>query len=65
LNKFRAGDIRHCYADIRKIKEKLGFEPKISFAQGMQELIEWSESQPAEDLTGKAQEELKTRGLAE
>jgi dTDP-L-rhamnose 4-epimerase len=65
LNKFRAGDIRHCYADIRKIKEKLGFEPKVPFAKGMQELIEWSESQPAEDLTGKAQEELKTRGLAE
>jgi dTDP-L-rhamnose 4-epimerase len=65
LNKFRAGDIRHCYADIRKITEKLGFKPQVPFAKGMQELIEWSESQQAEDLTGKAQEELKIRGLAE
>jgi len=65
LNKFRAGDIRYCYADISKIKEKLGFEPKVLFSEGMQGLIEWSDSQRADDLTDRAQEELKLRGLAE
>lgn len=65
LNKFRAGDIRHCYADISRIREKLGFEPKVSFTQGMQKLIEWSENKQAEDFTDKAQEELKLRGLIE
>ncbi|MDD2679587.1 MAG: GDP-mannose 4,6-dehydratase [Candidatus Omnitrophica bacterium] len=65
LNKFRAGDIRHCYADINKIRSKLGFTPKKSFTQGMQELIEWSESQEAVDLTQKAQGELKKRGLTQ
>jgi dTDP-L-rhamnose 4-epimerase len=65
LNKFRAGDIRHCYADITKISTKLGFKPKVDFKQGMEKLIKWSESQQACDLTEKAQEELKARGLAE
>ena len=65
LNKFRAGDIRHCYADITKISAKLGFKPKVSFEQGMKMLIEWSDSQSAKDLTAQAQMELKKRGLAQ
>ena len=65
LNKFRAGDIRHCYGDISKINSKLGFVPKVSFTKGMQGLIEWSEAQEAVDLTQQAQEELKRRGLAQ
>jgi len=65
LNKFRAGDIRHCYADISKIKKILGFKPKVSFEEGMERLARWSESQEACDLSKKAQVELKKRGLAE
>jgi dTDP-L-rhamnose 4-epimerase len=65
LYKFRAGDIRHCYADTTKIKSKLGFMPKVSFEKGMRELIDWSETQEALDLTQKAQNELKKRGLAQ
>ncbi len=65
LNKFRAGDIRHCYADIKKISSSLGFAPKVSFEQGMQELIRWSEGQESVDLTFRAQAELKKRGLAQ
>lgn len=65
LEKFRAGDIRHCYADISKIKDKLGFSPKVSFKEGMKDLIEWSETQAAKDLTAKAQSELKKRRLAQ
>lgn len=64
LHKFRAGDIRHCYADISKIRSKLGFAPKVDFEEGMRELIEWSVAQKAIDLTQKAQDELKKRGLA-
>jgi len=65
LEKFRAGDIRHCYADISRIKDKLGFTPKVSFEEGMRDLIEWSDSQKAKDSTAKAQAELKKRGLAQ
>ena len=65
LKKFRAGDIRHCYADISKIRSKLGFSPKVSFSEGMNKLREWSDTQEAVDNMQKAQQELKARGLAQ
>ncbi len=64
INKeFRKGDIRHCYADISKIKSKLGYEPKIKFEEGMRELVEWSEKQEAKDLVANAYNELKEKKL--
>jgi len=63
INKFREGDIRHCYSDISKIKEKLGFEPKISFEQGFSDLIEWVSKQTAVDMVEKATSELRQKGL--
>ena len=41
INKYRVGDIRHCFADITKIGRVFGFEPRRSFEAGMSELIEW------------------------
>ena len=61
--KYRAGDIRHCYADISKIKSKLKFEPGVSFEAGMKELIEWSETARFDDKTQQAQDELRQRKL--
>lgn len=63
IHKFRAGDIRHCYADIEKIRKNLGFKPKVSFERGVKKLMEWSENQKAIDLTVRAQWELEKRGL--
>jgi len=63
IAKYRAGDIRHCYADISRARSKLKFEPGISFEEGMQELIEWGESAWAEDKTQQAQDELLRRKL--
>lgn len=60
---FRKGDVRHCYADITRIQSLLGFEPRISFEQGMQELIEWSRSVQAQDKTDDALAELRAKGL--
>lgn len=37
------GDIRHNFADISNIR-KIGFEPKISFEEGIQKFIDWVES---------------------
>jgi predicted nucleic acid-binding protein len=48
-NKFRAGDIRHCFADISKIKAKLGYIPnvlvlnEVAFKILMAELSNYSE----------------------
>ncbi|MHA1987715.1 MAG: GDP-mannose 4,6-dehydratase [Promethearchaeota archaeon] len=62
---YRVGDIRHCVADISKIKEKLGYEPKISFDQGIEEYIKWIKKQTnkIQDKTEEALAELKEKGL--
>ena len=39
--KYRVGDIRHCFADISKAKQILGYEPRITLEQGLAELAEW------------------------
>jgi len=64
-NKFRAGDIRHCFADISKIKNNFGYKPKVDFEEGMKELVEWGEKVEAVDKFEEAHEELKARGLVE
>lgn len=65
LKKFRVGDIRHCIADISKIKSKLGYKPKYSFEMGMKELIEWVKStkEKNEDKSKLVNDELKGKGL--
>lgn len=42
---FRTGDIRHCYADLKKAKEVLQFEPTLSIEEGMQKFCRWVEQQ--------------------
>jgi dTDP-L-rhamnose 4-epimerase len=61
---YRAGDIRHCYADTRLADELLGFRAEIPFADGMRDLLGWLEGQRAEDAVEAAREALVTRGLA-
>ena len=39
--KARVGDIRHCIADIDKIKSELGYAPRRDFSEGLAELAEW------------------------
>jgi dTDP-L-rhamnose 4-epimerase len=61
--KARAGDIRHCFADVTKIRNELGFVPQANFADGLMELSRWVASQEAQDRVQKAREELEQRGL--
>lgn len=61
---YRLGDIRHNYADLTKIKDKLGFEPKISFEQGLKKFTDWVNTQEVqEDRYAKSIEEMKAKGL--
>jgi dTDP-L-rhamnose 4-epimerase len=62
--KYRAGDIRHCFADIRLARRLLGYKPRVSLESGMKELSEWLDGQHAEDQVARAQDELVRRGLA-
>ncbi|MDD5433189.1 MAG: NAD-dependent epimerase/dehydratase family protein [Candidatus Pacebacteria bacterium] len=41
----RPGDIRHTKADISNAKELLGWEPKMSFDEGVKRTIEWFENE--------------------
>src|SRR5262249_33496373 len=47
MNKYRVGDIRHCFADVGKIKRVFGFEPRRSFEAGMAGLIKCGATAPA------------------
>lgn len=61
-NRYRAGDIRHCYADITKIR-KIGFKPAISLEEGLRNLVEWGVDSEAVDKTEEANLELEKRNL--
>lgn len=61
--RYRAGDIRHCYADISRIRRELGFEPRVSLEEGMRELLAWLRTQKAQDHVERAAAELEDRGL--
>jgi dTDP-L-rhamnose 4-epimerase len=64
LDSHRAGDIRHCYADISAIRRLLRWEPQFSFEQGIEDLAMWMRSQSG-DARGqeRAYTELRTHGL--
>jgi len=61
--KARIGDIRHCIADIGKIRQELGYVPRRDFQEGLAELAEWVAKQEAKDLVQEARKELEARGL--
>jgi dTDP-L-rhamnose 4-epimerase len=61
--KYRAGDIRHCFGDISMARKLLGYEPQISFGQGISELVSWLRKQNAEDKAENMVAELQTFGL--
>lgn len=60
---FRAGDIRHCVADISKARLRLGYEPQVKFEDGLAELVAWVKSQSSVDRVEQARSELAARGL--
>ena len=60
---YRAGDIRHCFADVTLARELLGFEPEAERDEALAELAQWLETQPATDRFDRAAAELAERGL--
>ena len=63
VHKFRAGDIRHCFSDITLARTLLGYEPQVTFADGMRELLGWVATQQATDSVDSAAAELAAAGL--
>ncbi len=60
---FRKGDVRHCYSDLTRIEESLGYQPQTTFEQGVAELIAWSDETESVDHFDKAAAELRSKGL--
>lgn len=62
--KFRAGDIRHCYADLSRVRQELGFESVISLEDGLRGFCDWALTLPVpDDLSEAAMAELNARAL--
>lgn len=61
---YRAGDIRHCFADIQKLYAT-GWRASVSLDDGLRRLAEWVASEEVADHTDRAHEELTRRGLVQ
>jgi dTDP-L-rhamnose 4-epimerase len=61
--KYREGDIRHCFADISRIQQRLAWKPRWDMDSGLSALLEWLKSQKTEDHVKQAYGELEARGL--
>ncbi len=62
--RYRSGDIRHCYADLTRARALLGYEPRVTHEQGFAELVEWLRAQQPEDKAETMMQELNTYGLS-
>lgn len=60
---FRPGDIRNLIYDVSKLKA-LGFEARISFAEGISRFLEWFEKQPqVKEYYSQYEEQFKRTGI--
>jgi dTDP-L-rhamnose 4-epimerase len=62
-NQYRVGDIRHCYADISLAREVMGYEPHVSFDEGLEGLGRWLQNESAIDRVAEANQELINKDL--
>jgi dTDP-L-rhamnose 4-epimerase len=60
---YRAGDIRHCFADPTRAEELLGFRASVQLEEGIGELMNWVRTQTATDHVDEAAAELIARRL--
>lgn len=64
LGSFRSGDVRHCFADVTKARDLLGWAPSVVFEEGMEDLARWLRNQRGyADRQTRAIGELRTHGL--
>lgn len=53
----RTGDIKHSLADITRAREKLGYEPRVDFQEGLRRTVDWYRS----SLSGQQHELAASR----
>lgn len=64
--RYRKGDIRHCYADIERAKDLLGFDASYMLKDGLSELVPWAREHDwgKADAFDKSLSDLEERSLA-
>ncbi len=65
---YRLGDVRHCYADVTRLEQQLGYTPQFSFVAGIRQFVEWALTQrdmiaQSPDRLEQAKAELIARNL--
>lgn len=61
---YRLGDIRHNFADIKKIENLLSFQPAVEFKTGLKKFIDWVHAQQIPTSTyDESINEMKEKGL--
>lgn len=63
LGRFRSGDIRNCFADIGKARERLGYRPMNRLESALDPFVAWVRRTPAPDRGADMRRELEVRGL--
>jgi dTDP-L-rhamnose 4-epimerase len=63
LGKARAGDIRHCFANIGKARTLLGYAPTRLLEDAIDEVAAWIRSSDARDHGEDAKRQLELHGL--
>ena len=63
LMQARAGDIRHCYADITKARDLLRFVPEHTLEESVAEMAAWVAAADAADHGEDARRQLESFGL--
>lgn len=61
---FRVGDIRHNVADLTMVKSILGYNPEISFEEGLNRFVDWVAGENiSDDRYESSLAELRSKGL--
>jgi dTDP-L-rhamnose 4-epimerase len=63
IGECRMGDVRHCFPDISEARAALGYEPRVSFEEGIARLVDWLDGRVAIDRVSEALAALSSRGL--
>ena len=63
LGRARSGDIRHCFADISRARELLGFHPRHLLEDSVFEMAGWVAQREARDHNLEMRRQLERRGL--
>jgi dTDP-L-rhamnose 4-epimerase len=63
MDKARAGDVRHCFAEISLARDRLGYNPTRHLETSLDELTDWITRSTARDRGEHAKRELEAHGL--